>query len=127
MAEHTSSTDLLVRSTKTFLLMSIWPVYRALAEDSGNPRTSMYHVTVTFCTAFGSCPNASWAFAQSRAIVGLSELAFKLSELTTVRTFGLSESPEFDAAAMVQSGPELVVPVVLVLLAHLLRVWVCIN
>ena len=106
--------------------VSIWLLYRALAVDSGNPRMSTNHVTVTFCTEFGSTPNASGAAARSRAIVGLSGLESELSELPTAEIAKLSKLSESAAEAMIQSGPGLVVPVVLVSLAPLVQAldWV---
>jgi len=106
--------------------VSIWLLYRALAVDSGNPRMSTYHVTVTFCTVFGLTPDASRATAQSRATVGLSGSASELSDLATVGMSELSEMLEFAAAAMVKSGTGLVAPVVLVSLAPMVQAlaWV---
>jgi len=104
-------------------------LYRDLEVDSGNLRTSTYHIAVTFCTPFGSNPDALWAFAWSRAIV-LASASTGLSESPTVGAFKLSEPLKSTVAAMVQSGSGLVVPVVkrrvLVLVAQLVRAlaWV---
>ena len=112
MALHMASMDSSERLINTSTSVKVCSIYRALADGSGKPRTSLYHLTALSCL---SClPAASSAAGSAGAFGVLSGLdlamLWRLSSEALVPTdwaefYEPSSSGLFTSEALGSSGP----------------------